>query len=96
MFIPKLTYGYDQPNDRKMVLACKFSRNKPNLHILGCSLANGEIIIQNTRSNYSNTLKRVNPQRKYKIKQYYTLIFKIIFRQIHNIIVSIIFIDRLG
>jgi hypothetical protein len=28
--------------------ACKFSRNKNNLHLLGCSTEHGEIIIQPT------------------------------------------------
>lgn len=28
------------------IFACKFSRNKNNLHLLGCSTEHGEIVIQ--------------------------------------------------
>lgn len=31
--------------------ACKFSRNKNNLHIVGCSSEHGEMIIQNTKNH---------------------------------------------
>lgn len=34
--------------------ACKFSRNKNNLHMVGCSTELGEMVIENT-FNYSDT-----------------------------------------
>lgn len=34
--------------------ACKFSRNKNNLHIVGVSTEHGEIIVQNTVSHYND------------------------------------------
>ncbi|XP_025200533.1 denticleless protein homolog B [Melanaphis sacchari] len=34
--------------------ACKFSRNKNNLHIVGCSTEHGEIIVQNTIGHYND------------------------------------------
>lgn len=35
--------------------ACKFSRNKNNLHMVGCSSELGEIVIENTY-NYFNSM----------------------------------------
>lgn len=37
--------------------ACKFSRNKPNLHVVGCASEYGKMFIQNTHSNVYNYLK---------------------------------------
>jgi len=34
--------------------ACKFSRNKNNLHIVGVSTEHGEIIVQNTIGHYND------------------------------------------
>jgi len=41
--------------------ACKFSRNKNNLHIVGCATESGDIIIENTIGHYyekNNQYKR--------------------------------------
>lgn len=37
--------------------ACKFSRNKNNLHVVGVSTEHGEIIVQNTIGHYNDQNK---------------------------------------
>lgn len=39
--------------------ACKFSKNKPNLHILGCASEYGHIVVQNT---HGDTYNNIEPQ----------------------------------
>lgn len=59
MYIDKI--GYKRPTMHNMynttfdtgnTFACKFSRNKNNLHIVGCATENGDIIIENTNGHY--------------------------------------------
>lgn len=60
VFIERLSYtsrNSSLPNtlfntDIGNTFACKFSRNKNNLHVIGCSSEHGEIIIENTSSRY--------------------------------------------
>jgi len=40
--------------DTGNTFACKFSRNKNNLHIVGCATEAGDIIIENTQGDYYN------------------------------------------
>jgi len=61
MFIEKMGY-VPQTNDNTHntntrvgnTFACKFSRNKNNLHMVGVSTEHGEIIIQNTIGHYND------------------------------------------
>lgn len=68
MYIDKI--GYKRPTmhnthntniDTGNTFACKFSRNKNNLHVVGCATESGDIIIENTIGHYykhNNMFKR--------------------------------------
>jgi len=72
MFIEQMGY-LPQTNDNTHntsiqtgnTFACKFSRNKNNLHIVGCSTEHGEIIVQNTIGHYNDQIKQFK-RSKYK------------------------------
>ncbi|XP_026818722.1 denticleless protein homolog B [Rhopalosiphum maidis] len=62
MFIDKIGY-ISQSNDTDNsnignTFACKFSRNKNNLHIVGCSTEHGEIIVLNTVGHFNDQEKQ--------------------------------------
>jgi len=65
MFIGKMGYipqTYDNTHNTCIYVgdtfACKFSRNKNNLHIVGVSSDQGEIIVQNTIDHYNDQNKQ--------------------------------------
>jgi len=52
-YFPKLNKN-NTKTDIGNTFACKFSRNKNNLHIIGCSSEHGEIIIKNTLDSFDS------------------------------------------
>lgn len=53
--LPRKNNGVHNTNiDIGNTFACKFSRNKNNLHIVGCSTELGEIVIENTYNYYDS------------------------------------------
>lgn len=50
----KMDNMYNTNIDTGNTFACKFSRNKNNLHIVGCATEAGDIIIENTSGDYYN------------------------------------------
>lgn len=53
------------PGIRAQYIACKFSRNKNNLHTLGCATIDGKIIIKNTTNHLNSSNERAK-QSKFK------------------------------
>jgi len=56
-YIPQ-TYDNTHNTHIGNTFACKFSRNKNNLHIVGVSTEYGEIIVQNTIDHYNDQNKQ--------------------------------------
>lgn len=53
--LPRKNDGVHNTNiDIGNTFACKFSRNKNNLHMVGCSTELGEIVIENTYDYFSS------------------------------------------
>lgn len=55
LFIHQLGSRQDENDLMHNAFACKFSRNKSNLHVIGSATEHGYIIVQNTLLNYNST-----------------------------------------
>lgn len=69
MFIHRLGYRQEEDGLMHNAFACKFSKNKSNLHVIGCSSEYGAIIIQNTLPDYNFSYK-INELSKCIINKY--------------------------
>lgn len=72
MYIEKLRYipvdnfyTHSANSEIGNTFACKFSKNKPNLHVVGCSSEYGNMVIQNTHSNSYNYWEPIYETSKY-------------------------------